>query len=157
MEKVQQSKGRLAVNALHTLPTHEPVSILQTGCNIGYAFSTLFRRVFQRFQSTQHVCFNDNNQVHLFSIHGVHSITYDSGTDGHYLNEANRQAAGLPILRPSSKQVVVANGQISTAKHESRLPFDGLSTNAMKADTFDDFPQSLMSVGKVSDNGYDIS
>jgi hypothetical protein len=40
MEKVQQSKGRLAVNALHTLPTHKPVSILQTGRNISYAFST---------------------------------------------------------------------------------------------------------------------
>ena len=27
MEKVQQSKGRLVVNTLHTLPTHEPVGL----------------------------------------------------------------------------------------------------------------------------------
>jgi hypothetical protein len=47
----------------------------------------------------------------------------------------------------------VANGQISTADHETQLPFDGLSATAQRADTFNDFPQSLMSVGKVSDDG----
>eukprot|EP00804_Cyclotella_cryptica_P028235 CCRYP_014585-RA/>CCRYP_014585-RA protein AED:0.40 eAED:0.48 QI:0/0/0/1/1/1/2/0/278 len=73
--------------------------------------------------------------------------------DGHYLNEADRKAAHLPILRSSSKQVAVANGHISAATHVSRLPFPGLSKTATKADTFHDFPQSLMSVGKVSDDG----
>ena len=83
----------------------------------------------------------------------IPSVTYDSGADGHYLNEADRRAAKLPILRPSSKQVAVANGQISNAAHESQLLFSGLSKRAAKADTFNDFPQSLMSVGKVSDDG----
>ena len=81
------------------------------------------------------------------------SITYDSGADGHYLNETDRKAARLPILCSSSKQVAVANGHISAAVHESRLPFHGLSKTATKADTLNDFPQSLMSVGKVSDDG----
>jgi hypothetical protein len=66
MERVHQSKGRLAVNALHHMPTHEPVSILQTGRNTGYAFSTTIRRAFQRLQHANHVHFNDNsNQIHF--------------------------------------------------------------------------------------------
>jgi hypothetical protein len=148
LEKVAQSKGRLAVNAIHTMPKHEPISILQNGRNTGYAFSTTLRRAFQRFQQANHVTFNkSNNHVHLFNVNDIPSITYDSGADGHYLNEADHLAAQLPILRTSSKQVAVANGQISSAKHESRLPFHRLSAKATTADTFDDFPQSLMSVG----------
>ncbi|KAL7479935.1 hypothetical protein ACHAW6_005652 [Cyclotella cf. meneghiniana] len=45
-----------------------------------------------------------------------------------------------------------ANGEIRHTKHESKLPFPGLSQHASKADTFDSIPQSLMSLGKVSDN-----
>ena len=119
MEKTLQSKGRLAVNALHTMPKHEPVSILQTGRNIGYAFSTSLKRPFHCFRSAHHVRFNDYNQVRLFSLDNIPSITFDSGADGHYLNEADHQAAGLPILRQSSKQVAVANNQLSAAKHVS--------------------------------------
>ena len=80
-------------------------------------------------------------------------ITYDSGADGHYLSEEDRQQAQLPILKPSSKRVGVANGGTSKAKHVTRLPFPQLSQNATKADTFDDFPHSLMSVGKTADDG----
>jgi hypothetical protein len=154
LEKVAQSKGRLAVNALHTLPKHDPISILQNGRNAGYAFATTIRRAFQRFQHANHVTFNENyNHVHFFDVNDIPSVTYDSGADGHYLNKADRLAAQLPILHSSSKQVAVANGQLSSAKHESRLPFHGLSAKATKADTFNDFPQSLMSVGKIADDG----
>jgi hypothetical protein len=154
LEKVCQSKHRLAVNAIHTMPKHEPISILQTGCNTGYAFSTAIRRAIQHLQPTNHVLFNeDNNHVHVFDIDTIPALTYDSGADGHYINEADREAVQLPILRASKKQVAMANGQISSAKNVTQLPFDGLSTEATTADTFTDFPQSLMSVGKVSDNG----
>jgi hypothetical protein len=47
----------------------------------------------------------------------------------------------------------VANGDISCATNETTLPFKGLSTTAAKADTFHDFPHSLMSVGKLADDG----
>ena len=47
MKKTCQSKGRLAINAIHNMPKHEPVSILQTGRNIGYAFLTSLKRLFQ--------------------------------------------------------------------------------------------------------------
>ena len=112
------------------------------------------RRAFQRLQSANHVRFSDSsNRVHLFDLDDIRDVTFDSGADGHYLNEVDRQAARLPILRASSKQVAVANGQISSATNETQLPFSGLSSAATKADTFTDFPQSLMSVGKVADDG----
>jgi len=80
-------------------------------------------------------------------------ITYDSGADGHYLSERDRKNIGLPITQPSTKQVGVTNGGTSTAHHVSRLPFQQLSNRAASADSCDDFPSSLMSVGKTSDNG----
>ena len=80
-------------------------------------------------------------------------ITFDSGADGHYLSEDDRHNAGLPILRPSNRRVGVANGGTSKANHVSRLPFPQLSSTAAKADSFDDFPKSLMSVGKTCDDG----
>eukprot|EP00804_Cyclotella_cryptica_P024517 CCRYP_014627-RA/>CCRYP_014627-RA protein AED:0.41 eAED:0.41 QI:0/-1/0/1/-1/1/1/0/236 len=80
-------------------------------------------------------------------------VTFDSDADGHYLSETNRLTTVLPILRPSSKQVGVANGGTSKVRYVSRLPFPQLSTNAALADSFDDFPQSLMSVSKTCDDG----
>eukprot|EP00804_Cyclotella_cryptica_P014936 CCRYP_000554-RA/>CCRYP_000554-RA protein AED:0.35 eAED:0.35 QI:0/-1/0/1/-1/1/1/0/425 len=80
-------------------------------------------------------------------------ITFDSGADSHYLSETDRLAAGLPILRASTRRVGVANGSTSTATYVSQLPFPQLSPNAVRADSFADFPQSLMSVGKTCDDG----
>ena len=80
-------------------------------------------------------------------------VTYDSGADGHYLSEADRKTIRLPILRPSTKRVGVANGGSSQAKHVTALPFKQLSPKANQADTFEDFPHSLMSVGKTADDG----
>jgi len=80
-------------------------------------------------------------------------ITYDSGADGNYLSEMDRARAGLPILRPSTRKVGVANGDTSHAQHVTQLPFHALSPRARQADTFPDFPTSLMSVGKTSDDG----
>eukprot|EP00804_Cyclotella_cryptica_P006123 CCRYP_010735-RA/>CCRYP_010735-RA protein AED:0.28 eAED:0.28 QI:0/0/0/1/1/1/2/0/432 len=79
-------------------------------------------------------------------------VTYDSGADGHYLSEADRLAAGLLILKPSTKGVDVANGSTSIGAHVTRLPFPTHSPQATQADSFNDFPHSLMSVGKTSDD-----
>ncbi len=79
-------------------------------------------------------------------------VTYDSGADGHYINEKDQRKAGLPILQPSIQKVGVANGGTSKAKYVTQLPFQQLSAQAMQADTFQDFPTSLMSVGKTADN-----
>ena len=80
-------------------------------------------------------------------------VTYDSGADGHYISERDRARAGLPILRRSNKRVGVANGNTSKAQFVTKLPVQQLSTKAAQADTFNDFPTSLMSVGKTADDG----
>eukprot|EP00804_Cyclotella_cryptica_P003621 CCRYP_002237-RA/>CCRYP_002237-RA protein AED:0.34 eAED:0.34 QI:0/-1/0/1/-1/1/1/0/435 len=105
------------------------------------------------FSTDQHVHFALKTQVrHYDSQATTPLITFDSGADGHYHSETDRLIAGLPILRPSSRQVGVANGGTSKARYVSCLPFPQLSTNAALADSFDDFPQSLMSIGKTCDD-----
>ena len=69
------------------------------------------------------------------------------------MSESNRKQAGLPILRPSTKRVVVANGEESHGNKVTALPIPQLADKDTEADTFDDFPTSLMSVGKPSDAG----
>ncbi len=80
-------------------------------------------------------------------------VTYDSGADKHYISEKDWHQAGLPILRTSSRKVDVTNGGTSKAKYVTQLPFQQLSAQATQADTFQDFPTSLMSMGKTSNNG----
>ena len=80
-------------------------------------------------------------------------VTYDSGSDENYVSEADRTKLGLPILILSTKRVTVANAGDSKGKYVTRLPFKQLSPDAAQADTFEDFPTFLMSVGKTSDNG----
>jgi hypothetical protein len=48
---------------------------------------------------------------------------------------------------------LVANGGTSNEKYVTQLPFHKLSAQLRHADTFQDFPTSLMSVGKTSDKG----
>ena len=80
-------------------------------------------------------------------------LTYDLGADSNYISETDRQRAGLPILRPSKKRVGVANGDVSTGNNVTSLPIPHLDAKDTEADTFDDFPHSLMSVGQTSDAG----
>ena len=130
-----------------------PLSIQQSSRNARQALAATFRRTCQRLQLANHVHFNDNTQVRYYEPLDTPCITYDSGADGHYINEQDRCDAGMPILRKSSKRVGVANGGTSKATNSTTLPFNQLSPKARQADTFPDFPQSLMSVGKISDDG----
>eukprot|EP00804_Cyclotella_cryptica_P005377 CCRYP_017430-RA/>CCRYP_017430-RA protein AED:0.37 eAED:0.37 QI:0/0/0/1/0/0.33/3/0/324 len=66
-------------------------------------------------------------------------VIYDSGADGHYLSETDRRAAGLPILKPSTKRLGMANGSTSQGTHVTPLPFPKLSPQALQADSFSDF------------------
>jgi hypothetical protein len=50
-------------------------------------------------------------------------VTYDSGANGHYISKKDQRKAGLPILRPSTQKVGVANGGTSKAKYVTQLPF----------------------------------
>jgi hypothetical protein len=80
-------------------------------------------------------------------------LTYNSGADGHYISKHDQCKAGLPILRPSTRQVGVANGGTSNAKYVTQLLFQKLSAQSRQADTFQGFPTSLMSMGKTLDDG----
>ena len=98
------------------------------------------------FQSQAHICyFNPMDDTPM--------LTYNSSADGHYLSATDRIAARLPIMRPSTKRIGVANGGTSMGKHSTVLPFPHLSQTALAANSFDDFPQLLMSMGKTCDTG----
>ena len=79
-------------------------------------------------------------------------VTYNSVADGHYISERDRKKAGLTIIRKPTKQVGVANGGTSTGQHVVDLPIPTLSKHAMTDESFDDFPASLLSVGKIADD-----
>ena len=80
-------------------------------------------------------------------------ITYDSGSDSHYIIEADRKRAWLPILQKPNQQVGVANGGIIKGQYITKPPFQQLSETAAQAATFNEFLTSLMSVGKTCDDG----
>ncbi len=107
----------------------------------------------KKISNNKHVRFAKNNEVHLFdNIETPIMITYDLGADSHYISEKDCGKAGLPIIRKSTRRVGVANGEVSQAKFVTQLPFKDLSARATQADTFQDFPSSLMSMGKTAND-----
>jgi hypothetical protein len=115
----------------------------------------VFNGTIKKLNKNKYVSFAKQNKVHLFDATSTPSsmLTYNSGANGHYISKHDRRKAGLPILRPSTRQVGVANGGTSNAKYVTQLPFQKLSAQLRQADTFQDFPTSLMSMGKTSDDG----
>eukprot|EP00804_Cyclotella_cryptica_P009173 CCRYP_003220-RA/>CCRYP_003220-RA protein AED:0.54 eAED:0.54 QI:0/0/0/0.5/1/1/2/0/469 len=143
------SKQRRAIVTAHTIHPRK-----QQQLSIGQALSTTIRHTLKNLSTNRHVRFAAHTQIRHFDSQATTPlITFDSGADSHYLSETDCLAAGLPILRSSTRQVGVANCSTSTAKYVSQLPFPQLSPNAELADSFVDFPQSLMSVGKTCDDG----
>ncbi len=126
----------------------------QHGCNTAYNLGTTISQILKKISNNKHVRFAKHNEVHLFeNAETLIMMTYDSGADGHYISEKDRCKVGLPIIRKSTRWVGVANGGVSQAKFVTQLSFKDLSAQAMQADTFQDFPSSLMSVGKTTDDG----
>ena len=78
---------------------------------------------------------------------------YNSGTDGNFSTEELQKETSLKILRKSTKRVLVVDGHVNKGEQKVELPFEGLSTKARTGDTFKQFRESLMSVGKVNDDG----
>ena len=148
---------RITTNASHTANNQikSKPALIQQGKNVGYALATTLRRLACKFtRDNQKVRFAHKPTVARFHKKEEPTIiTYDSGADNHYMSEADRIGLGLLILRPSQKRVAVANGGTSSGKYVTRLPFPQLSTAAAEAETFEEFPSSLMSVGKTSDDG----
>ena len=127
---------------------------MQKGRNLKYNIVSSLRRATKFLTANKQVSFAPQRTVRIYNKEDTPVlITYDSGADGHYISEMDRATVGLPILRKSNKRVGVANGGTSQAKHVTTLPFSQLSDKANTADTFEDFPHSLMSVGKTADDG----
>jgi len=149
----QVDPRRRAIDQAHHRQRDAP-SFVQRSVNAGYRISTAFRRAIQRLKTNERrVRFAPLPKVATFSAsENATLVTYDSGANGHYLSEADRKQAGLPILRQSTKHVGVVNGGTSSGKFVTQLRIPGLSQQASEADTFDDFSAPLLSVGKTADD-----
>ena len=135
--------------------TKSKPAVLKPGKNVGYALVTTVRRLVRKFtHNNQKVRFTHKPTVACF--HNKEQpimITYDSGAENHYMSEADRIGLGLLILLPTHKRLAVANGGTISGKYVISLTFPQFSTSKAEADAFEEFPSSLMSVGKTSDNG----
>ena len=147
---MQQQTIDNAHNQRKAKPT---ASITQCARNNTYGICTAFNRVAtQILTNKKQVTFGEHTNSKREHANAVH-LTYDSGADRHSVSKDNRKEACMPILRSSSKKVEVANGGKCKAKNVTLLPFPQLSKPATTADTFTNFPTSLMSVGKTSNDG----
>ena len=146
---------RVTIDAAHSVNANRAPSIIQQGRNAGLALSSAARRFVHKITNNkQHVTFAGNATIATYNnVDPAVLVTYDSGADGNYISETDRKQLGLPILRISAKKVGVANGGTCRGKYVTELPFPALSKQAAEADTFDEFPTSLMSVGKTADDG----
>ena len=144
------NKMKQAIDAAHKLTSHK-MGWLQQG---KHSISAIAKRFVNKINgNTKHVRFASKHSVREFTQQSKPTMmTYDSGADGHYISEKDRKAANLPILKKSNKRVSVANGTICKAQNVTKLPFQQLSAHAQRADTFQEFPTSLLSVGKISDD-----
>ncbi len=81
--------------------------------------------------------------------------SYDSAADGHYTTEVDRAILNMPILRPSSKRVAVANGGVETGINRTVLPLpDSIPFKTREGDSFSSFTNTLISVGRMADAGF---
>jgi len=125
------NKQRISIDDNHQLP-HRQIEWKQQAKNASHNITGSIYRALKlaktSFTKIKTVSFATTRQVRIFHDKEIAAmITYDSGADGHYLSERDRIKVGLPILRPSTKRVGVANGGTSTARYVSRLPFKQLS------------------------------
>ncbi len=150
----QTNTQRRAIDPTHVKNNKPAIGLTQRGRNTACSLGTTIGQTLKKISSNKHVRFAKHNKVHLFdNAETPIMMTYDSGADGHYISKKDRRNAGLPIIRKSTRRVGVANGGVSQAKFVTQLLFKDLSAQATQADTFQDFPSSLMSVGKTADDG----
>ena len=145
---------RQTIDNSHNQSNAKPTaSITQRAQNTTYVICTAFKRAATRILTNRkQVTFGEHTNNKMEHANAVH-LMYDSGADGHYVSKDDRKGACMPILLSSSKKVKVANGGKCKSKNVTRLPFPQLSKRATTADTFTNFPTSLMSVGKTSNDG----
>jgi hypothetical protein len=95
---------RVAIDSAHA-QYHQPTTgLAQRGQNTAYRLGSAFNQTIKKLTKQKHASFAKQNKVHLFDAMSTPSImlTYDSGTNGHYISKHDQCKAGLPILRPST-------------------------------------------------------
>ncbi len=145
---------RTAIERGHAITKATTPSILQTSKNWGYALQSTIKdwaRTVSKNHS--HVRFAKQALIQEFEANDIPIMaSLDSGADNHCISEEDKKRLCLPILRKSSRRVGVANGGTSKGVNVTKLPFNQLSDTAVRADTFNDFPDSLISVGQLADD-----
>jgi hypothetical protein len=121
------NKKCMAINDAHTKRGTTSIGYAQRGRNAAYSLGSAFNRTIKKINKNKHVSFAKHYSVHQY-INNEQPIMvpYDSGAD-EYISKKDRRKAGLPILRPSTRKVGVANGGTSKAKYVTQLPFRQLS------------------------------
>jgi hypothetical protein len=122
-EQHQQCKARSNQCPHPTRPTNYQACPMQT--NTAYCLGSAFNQTIKKLNKNIHVSFAKQHKVHLFDAMSTPSImlTYDSGADGHYVSKHDQHKASLPILRPSTWQVGVANGAQAMPNTSPSSPF----------------------------------
>jgi len=153
--KRNNAKLRLFNQVLHKTQQNKP-SLFQKGRNASYNIGTTFSKALSSILQPEkkRVQFAKETATRMFDKQNesIVLMTYDSGADGHYMSEKDRKRLQLPILKQSTKRVGVANGDVVQGKYKTTLPLPQLSTTATTADSFNTWPSSLVSVGKIADD-----
>ena len=143
-------RRRKTIDIAHDQSNEKPTAgITQRAQNTTYRMCMAFRRTaMQLITNKKQVRSGETHNIHAGESANTVHLTYDSGADGHYMIKDDRKEAGMPILRSSNKKVGMANGDTRKATNDTQLPFPQLSKQATIADTFNNFPTLLKSVGK---------
>jgi hypothetical protein len=122
----------VAISSAHAQRNQPAIGLTQCGHNTAYHLGSAFNQTIKKLNKNKHVSFAKQNKIHPFDATLTPSImlTYNSGANGHHISKHEQRKAGLPILRPSTRQVGVANGGTSNAKYVTQLPFCKLSAQS---------------------------
>jgi hypothetical protein len=118
------NKKCAAMDTAHTKHGTPSIGFAQLGRNTAYSLGSAFNRTLKKINKNKQVRFATSNKVHKYTYNEQPiMIMYDSGADRHYISKKDQCKAGLPILRPSTQKVGVANGGTSNAKYITQLSF----------------------------------
>jgi hypothetical protein len=99
----QTNLQHLAIDSAHVNSNKPAIGLTQRGCNTTYSLGTTISQTFKKISNNKHVRFAKHNKVHLYSnTETPIMVTYNSGTDGHYIREKDRRKVGLPIIQKST-------------------------------------------------------
>jgi hypothetical protein len=80
------------------------IGMMQKSKTVGWAFSATLKRATSVLLARKGVRFNSKIKTATVQDEDqLIMVTYDSGSDGHYISEEDRARAGMPILWKSTK------------------------------------------------------